>query len=105
MGCPTCVIPARRYERLLQQPWVKYGTKLKIKEINQLLSKLPRTASVSITSAANLSRELFTHKGAGTLLRRGAKIDVHTSLATVDHAVRPRRRRRPAWWGPQSVAS
>ena len=85
---PFLNLSSSRYETLLQQPWVKYGTKLKIKEINQLLAKLPRTASVSITSAANLSRELFTHKGAGTLLRRGAKLEVHTSTAHLDQAVR-----------------
>jgi len=76
----------------MQQPWVKYGTKLKIKEINQLLSKLPRTASVSITSASNLSRELFTHKGAGTLLRRGTKLEVRSSTADLDQTVRRRDR-------------
>lgn len=62
------------YDRLMQQPWVKYGTKLKIREINELLLNLPRNASVSVTNASSLSRELFTHKGAGTLLRRGNKL-------------------------------
>jgi len=39
---------------------------------------------VSITNATNLSRELFTHKGAGTLLRRGNKLEKHASLDTID---------------------
>lgn len=62
------------YDNLMKQSWVKYGTKLKINEIKELLSHLPRSASVSITSTTHLSKELFTHKGAGTLIRRGYKI-------------------------------
>lgn len=76
------------YDRLMAQSWVKYGTKLKIKEINTLLQHLPRTASVSITAASDLSRELFTHKGAGTLLRRGNRVVCHQSLEKVDKQVR-----------------
>jgi N-acetyl-gamma-glutamyl-phosphate reductase/acetylglutamate kinase len=60
---------------LLKEPWVKYGTKLKIKEIRDLLMVLPRTSSVSIISAEHLHKELFTHAGAGTLIQRGFKID------------------------------
>ena len=74
------------YERLMKEPWVKYGTKLKIKEINSLLQHLPRSASVSITAATDLSRELFTHKGAGTLIRRGNRVICHESLASLDKA-------------------
>jgi N-acetyl-gamma-glutamyl-phosphate reductase/acetylglutamate kinase len=59
---------------LLKQPWVKYGTKLKIKEIHDLLIALPRSSSVSVISAEHLHKELFTHAGAGTLVRRGYKI-------------------------------
>ena len=63
------------YELLMQESWVKYGTKLKIREIHDLLMVLPRTSSVSIISAEHLHKELFTHAGAGTLIRRGFKID------------------------------
>lgn len=42
----------------------------------QLLEELPRESSVSFTSPAQLPRELFTHTGAGTLVRRG--VHVHT---------------------------
>ncbi|KAJ3114443.1 hypothetical protein HK098_007343 [Nowakowskiella sp. JEL0407] len=35
---------------------------------------LPRSSSVSIISAEHLHKELFTHSGAGTLIRRGYKI-------------------------------
>lgn len=47
---------------------------------------LPRSSSVSVTSAEHLHKELFTHSGAGTLLRRGHKISKYTpeSLSQLD---------------------
>ena len=59
---------------MLAQPWVKYGTKLKIREIKELLDYLPRSSSVAIISTADLQKELFTDTGAGTLIRRGYKL-------------------------------
>jgi acetylglutamate kinase len=44
----------------------------------------PQKLLVSITSPLNLLRELFTVKGAGTMLRRGAPISVHAGLAELD---------------------
>jgi acetylglutamate kinase len=64
-------------EYLLEQDWVHSGMRLKIEQISQLLNGLPDTASVSITSVENLSRELFTHRGAGTLIRKGESIIEH----------------------------
>jgi N-acetyl-gamma-glutamyl-phosphate reductase / acetylglutamate kinase len=63
----------------MKEAWVRYGFKLKIREIHDLLMVLPRTSSVSIISAEHLHKELFTHSGAGTLIRRGHKISKHTS--------------------------
>ncbi|KAM9911827.1 hypothetical protein OXX69_003141 [Metschnikowia pulcherrima] len=62
------------YEDLLKQSWVKYGTKLKIKEIHDLLQHLPRSSSVAIIDVHDLQKELFTDSGAGTLIRRGYKL-------------------------------
>jgi acetylglutamate kinase len=62
------------YEALMQQPWVHSGMRLKLQQINEMLQKLPDETSVSITSAAHLTRELFTYRGAGTLVRKGEKI-------------------------------
>merc|ERR550534_18567 len=56
------------YENLMSQSWFKHGDKLKLKLIKDLLSVLPLSSTVSITTAATLSRELFTHRGAGTLI-------------------------------------
>ncbi|KAI9359559.1 hypothetical protein DFJ73DRAFT_107215 [Zopfochytrium polystomum] len=72
------------YDALMKEPWVKYGTKLKIREIHDLLMRLPRTSSVSIISAEHLHKELFTHSGAGTLIRRGHKIFKHSGLGSLD---------------------
>jgi N-acetyl-gamma-glutamyl-phosphate reductase/acetylglutamate kinase len=65
----------------MKEPWVKYGTKLKIKEIKELLDYLPRSSSVAIISTNDLQKELFTDSGAGTLIRRGYKLVTRDSIA------------------------
>jgi N-acetyl-gamma-glutamyl-phosphate reductase / acetylglutamate kinase len=67
----------------MKQPWVKYGTKLKLREFKELLDHLPRSSSVAVISADSLQRELFTDSGAGTLIRRGYKLFKHKSLDSV----------------------
>lgn len=47
---------------------------------------VPHKLIIAITSPLDLLRELFTLKGAGTLLRRGAVIDRRTGFAEVDRA-------------------
>lgn len=64
------------YEALLQAPWVQGGMRLKLQQIHDLLRKLPLSSSVSITQPAELAKELFTHRGSGTLVRRGEKIRI-----------------------------
>lgn len=64
----------------MKESWVKYGTKLKLREIKELLDHLPRTSSVAIISADSLQKELFTDSGAGTLIRRGYKLYKHSSI-------------------------
>ncbi|KAI9189330.1 hypothetical protein H9P43_000761 [Blastocladiella emersonii ATCC 22665] len=72
------------YDALMREPWVKYGTRLKLREIHDLLMHLPRTSSVSIISPEHLQKELFTHSGAGTLLRRGHRLYRHSALKDLD---------------------
>ncbi len=60
--------------------------RLKIEQIKDLLDKLPLASSVSITKPAELAKELFTHKGSGTLVRRGERVDVHTDWSGLDKA-------------------
>lgn len=71
------------YDLLMKEPWVKYGTKLKIREIKELLDHLPRSSSVAIISADMLQKELFTDSGAGTLIRRGYRLLKHTSIDSI----------------------
>jgi N-acetyl-gamma-glutamyl-phosphate reductase / acetylglutamate kinase len=68
------------YDHLMKQSWVRYGTRLKIKEMKQLLDDLPRASSVAIIHPKNLEKELFTHSGAGTLIRRGNKLHTATKF-------------------------
>lgn len=72
------------YESLLKEPWVRYGTKLKLKEIKELLDTLPRSSSVAIISAEHLHKELFTHSGAGTMIMRGHRLFSAQDLSEVD---------------------
>lgn len=69
------------YDDLMTQWWVRHGTRLKIKEMKELLVDLPRTSSVAIIHPADLQKELFTDSGAGTLIRRGNKVHVNTKLS------------------------
>ncbi|KAI5813291.1 Aspartate/glutamate/uridylate kinase [Pyronema omphalodes] len=68
------------FDHLMSQWWCRYGTRLKIKEIKELLDGLPRTSSVAIIHPSDLQKELFTDTGAGTLIRRGYKLTAKTSV-------------------------
>ncbi|MGO4779971.1 hypothetical protein AB4084_31310, partial [Lysobacter sp. 2RAB21] len=57
---------------------------VKIEQIKDLLDKLPLTSSVSITKPAELAKELFTHKGSGTLVRRGERVQQAQSWDQLD---------------------
>ena len=72
------------YEGLMAQPWLHSGMKLKIEQIHDLLMQLPPASSVSITRPDQLAKELFTHRGSGTLVRRGARVRSVTSWKKLD---------------------
>ncbi len=72
------------FEHLMAQPWINGGMRLKLEQIADLLNDLPLTSSVSITRPAELAKELFTHKGSGTLVRRGEKVLTFTAWDGVD---------------------
>jgi acetylglutamate kinase len=72
------------YERLIAQPWLNGGMRVKIAQIKELLDHLPLSSSVSITKPDELAKELFTHKGSGTLVRRGERVHVHEDWNGVD---------------------
>ncbi len=73
-----------QYEHLVQQDWVHSGMRLKLEQIRDLLEDLPLSSSVSITRPEGLARELFTHRGSGTLIRKGEPIRTFTNWADVD---------------------
>jgi acetylglutamate kinase len=72
------------YEHLIAQPWLNGGMRLKLEQIKDLLDDLPPSSSVSITKPDELAKELFTHKGSGTLVRRGEKVLCFASWDGVD---------------------
>lgn len=74
------------YEALMRQPWLTGGMRLKIEQIRELLEALPHASSVSITRPAELAKELFTHKGSGTLVRRGERVLSASSWDELDLA-------------------
>jgi len=71
------------YESIMKQEWLHGGMKLKVQQIADILSQLPATSSVSITKPSNLAKELFTHKGSGTLIRKGESIMTHEDVETI----------------------
>jgi acetylglutamate kinase len=72
------------YEHLIAQPWINGGMKVKLEQIKDLLDGLPQASSVSITKPAELAKELFTHKGSGTLVRRGERVIEASSWNELD---------------------
>ncbi|TKS54129.1 acetylglutamate kinase [Luteimonas yindakuii] len=72
------------YEHLMAQEWISGGMRLKLEQIKALLDDLPLTSSVSITRPDDLAKELFTHTGSGTLVRRGERVLRATSWDSLD---------------------
>jgi acetylglutamate kinase len=83
-GVRSAVNLAEDFAELSQDSALDPESRRKLIEINALLSELPPTSSVSITSPEHLAKELFTHGGQGTLVRRGERVVVHENWNTVD---------------------
>lgn len=71
-------------ESLISTGTVHSGMQLKLEEIGKLLEALPPASSVSITSPDGIVRELFTHGGQGTLVRRGEAYETYDSAEGID---------------------
>jgi acetylglutamate kinase len=54
--------------------------------VAHLLDVLPHRCTFAITSPLDLLRELFTTSGAGTLVRRAARIERHTDYRAIDQS-------------------
>ncbi len=72
------------WDALAKDASLPVATRRKLQAIAEMLSALPPTSSVSITSPDQLAKELFTHRGAGTLVRRGERVHVHTTFKSLD---------------------
>ncbi len=72
------------YERLMSQEWLHSGMRLKLEQIHDMLVALPRDSSVSITRPSLLAKELFTHRGSGTLVRMGESVRAYRSWDEID---------------------
>lgn len=72
------------YDQFADKAYSDSGFTFKIERMKQLLDGLPMESSISITNPANLAQELFTHKGSGTLIRRGEKVLRATSWEELD---------------------
>lgn len=72
------------YDQFADKAYSDSGFTFKIERMKQLLDGLPMESSISITNPANLAQELFTHKGSGTLIRRGERVLRATSWEELD---------------------
>ena len=76
-----------------------------LRRARDLIDAVPHAMTVAVTSPLDLLRELFTVRGAGTLIRRGAEVSVHDRLDGIDRGRLTAliesafgRRLRPAFW-------
>lgn len=82
----TAINLATDREDLFAAEWLTGGMRVKLQEIDRLLEALPLSSSVSITTPQALATELFTHGGAGTLVRKGEAIQTVTDKQALDPA-------------------
>jgi GNAT superfamily N-acetyltransferase len=75
------------YQRLLlMRGSLSRRHKQLLRQAKALLDEVPQRMSVAVVNPLHLLRELFTVSGAGTLIRKGSRIDTHVDLAAVDRA-------------------
>jgi hypothetical protein len=55
-----------------------------LRQVRDLLNEVPQRMSVAVVSPLALLRELFTVGGAGTLIRKGSRIERHSSFQAID---------------------
>jgi len=72
--------------RLLAPGALPRGQAMLLKQIKLIVESVPQRLSVTVVNPLQLLRELFTVNGAGTLIRRGSRIDVHTTWDGIDRA-------------------
>lgn len=75
------------YSTLMQSSWLHSGMRFKLKMIKDILDALPKSTSISITTPGLLAKELFTHKGSGTLIIKGEVIHEFDSWQSIEPQV------------------
>jgi len=83
-GIVPAVNLAEDFESMMSNAGINDQTRRKLTAIHSLLEQLPPTSSVSITSPEHLAKELFTHRGQGTFVRRGERVVRHTDWDLID---------------------
>jgi acetylglutamate kinase len=81
-GVRSAVNLAEDYDE--NEPSLPEDSRRRLGEIAAMLHELPPSSSVSITSPEHLAKELFTHGGAGTLVRLGERVRRYSSFADID---------------------
>ena len=72
------------YERLMTSGGFSRGQATLLRHTKQLLELVPQRMTATVCNPLHLLRELFTVSGAGTLVRRGSRIDAHTTWEWLD---------------------
>ena len=83
---PPVVSLATDAQRLLVPGALPRGQAMLLRQVKRVVEAVPQRLSVTVVNPLQLLRELFTVNGAGTLIRRGSRIDVHTSWDGIDRA-------------------
>jgi hypothetical protein len=83
---PSVVSLATDTERLLAPGVLSRGQASLLRQVKELLERVPQRLSVTVVNPLQLLREFFTVNGAGTLIRRGSRIDVHDGWDGIDQA-------------------
>jgi len=73
-------------QRLLAPGVLPRGQAMLLRQVKKIVESVPQRFSVTVVNPLQLLRELFTVNGAGTLIRRGSRIDVHTTWHGIDRA-------------------
>lgn len=85
-GIISAVNLAEDFEDLVNRGDIGTAVQEELEALNELLTELPPDSSVSFTSPDLLAKELFTHTGAGTLVRMGVPVRSFSSFEEIDRA-------------------
>lgn len=85
LGTPPLSVVSLSLDYDAALPRLSRRQALLLRQVRRLLEeRVPHPLTVSITNPLSLLRELFTLRGAGTLVRRGVQVRRHPDLSEVD---------------------